>query len=460
MAKKTAQKQPINIITQDIVTLSIDRSAKSLTTWKQALLSAESIYNPNRRLLYDLYADIMIDSHLSSVWSKRVLAISNTDIVFSTEDGEDHKEVSALMDTEFFGQMLGHIIDSDAYGHSLIDLQTPNLLDVEALQYEECTVIDRRYVKPEYGIVVSTPSQNTGYEYRKPPFQHVVLEAGKRKDLGLLLKAAPWVLLKRGDIEDWATFNELFGMPLRKGKYNPNMPGEKETLTQAMEETAGKAYVIVPDGSEVEYVESHSSGNNQNYEAFARYCDEQISKLILGQTLTTETGKNGNRALGNVHEGIEDKIARADRRRTLRILNSKFKAVLNSAGYQNIEVFKFDFKEEEESLTTTEQLANDIEIHTKVAPIKKEYFVEKYNVEFDEAAELEEKAVEEKGVKEKGKMEKKPKSGKEAKIDNSDSKGKVNFSDKSEESIKAKLKEATIQMYKSFLSFFEKAPSQ
>jgi phage gp29-like protein len=187
-------------------------------------------------------------------------------------------------------------------------------------------------------------------------------------------------------------------MPLRKGKYNPSMVGEKETLTQAMEETAGKSYVIVPDGSEVEYVESKSSGNNENYEKFARFCDEQISKLFVGQTLTTEVGTKGSHALGSVHEGIEEKIARSDRKFVQRILNSKFKAVLEYAGYKNLDGFKFDFREDEESLSTTEQLTNDIEIHTKVGKLKREYFTEKYNVEFDEAAiaqaEQEEEAME------------------------------------------------------------------
>jgi phage gp29-like protein len=394
MAKKTPKGTIINIRDNTVLTLAIDRSPKSLNTWYTALRSAENVTNPTRRLLYDLYEDLMLDTHLSSVWSKRVLAIANTDIVFSDDAGNEHPQISELMDTEWFGQMLEHIINSKAYGHSLIDLQTPNLMDVDSLMYQECEIVDRRYVKPEFGLRVMQPHDNTGYAYREEPFTHVVLEAGRKRDLGLLLKAAPWVLLKRGDIEDWATFNELFGMPLRKGKYNPNMPGEKQTLTQAMEETAGKAYVIVPDGSEVEYVESKSSGNNENYERFARFCDEQISKHILGQTLTTESTDKGSHALGDIHEGIEEKIARSDRKFVQRILNSKFKAALVYAGYGDIDPYKFDFKEEEESLSTTEQLKNDIEIHTKVGNLKREYFVEKYNVEFDEAA-IAEKAKQE-----------------------------------------------------------------
>jgi Protein of unknown function (DUF935) len=398
MPKKKPENAVINIRDNSIVTLSIDRSPKSLSTWLQALRSAESIQNPTRRLLYDLYEDILLDAHLSTVWSKRVLAISNTDIVFTNDNGDENEEIAKLIDTEFFGQILEHIVNSRAYGHSLIDLQTPNLLDIDSLMHQECEIIDRRYVKPEFGLRVLQPSDMTGYAYREEPFTNVVLEAGRKKDLGLFLKAAPWVLLKRGDIEDWATFNELFAMPLRKGKYNPSMVGEKETLTQAMEETAGKSYVIVPDGSEVEYVESKSSGNNENYEKFARFCDEQISKLFVGQTLTTEVGTKGSHALGSVHEGIEEKIARSDRKFVQRILNSKFKAVLEYAGYKNLDGFKFDFREDEESLSTTEQLTNDIEIHTKVGKLKREYFTEKYNVEFDEAAiaqaEQEEEAME------------------------------------------------------------------
>jgi Protein of unknown function (DUF935) len=412
MAKKTAkQGEVINIITKDIITLSIDRSAKSLATWKSALQTAESKINPNRRLLYDLYADIELDLHLSGIIAKRHLAISNTDIVFSTEDGEQHPEVTKLIDTEFFGQLLKHILDSEFYGHSLIDLQTPDLLNIDALQHQECEIIDRRFVKPEFGLVVNQPAAMEGQPYREEPFRNKVLEVGRKRNLGLYLKIAPWILYKRGDIDDWATFNELFVMPLRKGKYNPNMPGEKELLTQAMEETAGKPYVIVPEGSDVEYVESRASGNNQNYEVFARFCDEQTSKIVLGNTLGTDTGKNGNRSLGQVHEGVEEAIARADRRFVQKVLNSKFKAVLEAAGYSNLDGYKFDFKEEEETLSTSEQLKNDIEIHTKVGSLKRDYFTEKYNVMFDEAAiALQEKVVQEET--ENGKKGESPKASK------------------------------------------------
>lgn len=375
--KKGITSTSVELKKIDIVTLAIDRSPKSLMTWKTALKAAESIVSPTRRLLYDLYSDILLDPHLSSVVDKRFLAVTNTDICFSKE-GEEHEEVQEVINTNYFEDLLVHIVSAKIFGFSLINFQNVDFFDIDNLG--ECEIIDRRYVKPELGIVTRTPYEFSGIDYTVPPIANEVLAVGKKKDLGLLLKAAPWVLLKRGDIDDWATFNELFGMPLRKGKYNSSIPGEKEKLTEALAEAGSKAFVILPDGTEVEFVTNSSSGNNDNYEKFARFCDEQISKLFLGNTLTTESGSKGARSLGEVHMEVEEKIARSDRRYVLRYLR-KFKTNI-LARFYDVAGYDFDFREEEESLTIEQQFKIDLAIHKDVARLKKEYFAEKYNVEF------------------------------------------------------------------------------
>jgi phage gp29-like protein len=49
------------------------------------------------------------------------------------------------------------------------------------------------------------------------------------------------------------------------------------------------------------------------FEPLARFCNQEISKAILGNTLSTEVSSSGgNRALGEVHERTEEDIATDD----------------------------------------------------------------------------------------------------------------------------------------------------
>jgi len=47
---------------------------------------------------------------------------------------------------------------------------------------------------------------------------------GHERNYGLLLKATPFAIYKRGGFGDWSQWIELFGMPQRIGKYNTYDP--------------------------------------------------------------------------------------------------------------------------------------------------------------------------------------------------------------------------------------------
>jgi phage gp29-like protein len=100
-------------------------------------------------------------------------------------------------------------------------------------------------------------------------------------------------------------FAEVFGMPLRLGKYDPSASsGDKDALLAAVRSLGSDAAGIISKSTEIEFVESvKNAGTNNIYEALAGFCDKQMSKAILGQTATTEgtPGKLGN-------EDAQDKV--------------------------------------------------------------------------------------------------------------------------------------------------------
>lgn len=70
---------------------------------------------------------------------------------------------------------------------------------------------------------------------------------------------------------------------------------------------------IIPDGTSIEFVSTDAAKGSANgiYETMARYCDEQISKAVLGQTLTSDSG-GGSFAQSKTHNDVRHDLTVAD----------------------------------------------------------------------------------------------------------------------------------------------------
>ncbi len=110
-------------------------------------------------------------------------------------------------------------------------------------------------------------------------------------------------LLLHYDILDWAHFNEMFGMPLRVGKYDTYSPDKAvEVLRTAVKNLGADASAIIDKSTEIEFIETQGAKGGFGYSQFAEYVEAKQSVNLRGETLTTEVNsKGGNRALGEVH---------------------------------------------------------------------------------------------------------------------------------------------------------------
>jgi phage gp29-like protein len=135
---------------------------------------------------------------------------------------------------------------------------------------------------------------------------------------GGLARAAGWAyLFKNYVLKDWVTFTEVFGQPLRVGKYHPGASEkDKQALLTAVSRIGTDAAAIMPESMVIEFTEAHQNGSSELYQSFCEYLDAQVSKAVLGQTLTTEMPRSGgSRAAAQVHEGVRRDILNADAKR-------------------------------------------------------------------------------------------------------------------------------------------------
>ena len=131
---------------------------------------------------------------------------------------------------------------------------------------------------------------------------------------GGLGRVAVWAwMYKAFTIQDWAVFARNYGQPVRVGRYDTTSTNEdREVLWRAVANIAGDMAAIIPKSMEVEFVEvGDVSKGSELYEKRARYIDEQLSKLVLGQTATTDAIAGGH-AVGQEHRQVQEDYERAD----------------------------------------------------------------------------------------------------------------------------------------------------
>ena len=109
-----------------------------------------------------------------------------------------------------------------------------------------------------------------------------------------LHRALAWpYLYKNYGVRDLAEFLEIYGLPVRLGKYPPGSgAAEKTTLLKAVVEIGHNAAGIIPEDMAIELLEA-AKGTHQPYVAMFDWCERTESKVILGQVLSAEAKSTG-----------------------------------------------------------------------------------------------------------------------------------------------------------------------
>lgn len=100
-------------------------------------------------------------------------------------------------------------------------------------------------------------------------------------------------LFKNYAVRDLAEFLEIYGLPLRLGKYPVGANDkEKATLLRAVTGIGHAAAGIIPEGMAIEFEEA-AKGQSDPYLAMMDWAERSESKAIVGQTTSSEAKNTG-----------------------------------------------------------------------------------------------------------------------------------------------------------------------
>ena len=141
-----------------------------------------------------------------------------------------------------------------------------------------------------------------------------------------LFRVLAWAYAyKTYNVRDMQRFLELYGMPLRLGKYPAGIAkAQRDELLRAVKSIGNDGAGVVPNTMAIEFVQA-SGGRVDDFSTAIEYWERKQSMAILGGTLTSQAdGKTSTNALGVIHDKIRREIMLHDVRQIEPSINAHF----------------------------------------------------------------------------------------------------------------------------------------
>jgi phage gp29-like protein len=270
----------------------------------------EAAENGDTTDLFSLYRDvIMSDAHIQTEFAKRKLSVLGDPLVIIPYDKTDPLDKAAA---EAVDQMLGDVPHFIRACASLLD---STLYPVSICEKVFC-ISSRPGIRYDLQELVHVP-------HRLMDFTGGTLRIHKTDDQGMRLTdtidADPsryithrghlltfpdnwggpmrsiifWWLLSVMDRDWWARALERFGAPFIVARYDQSDDKTRSKLEIALSMATRLFGVVVTKETEIELKEAASSQSGDAFDKFHTVCQREKSKLILGQTLSSEAQATG-----------------------------------------------------------------------------------------------------------------------------------------------------------------------
>lgn len=322
---KPLQSTGTKVVMQTLTVRPARTETADIGTWTNAI---NSFKNGSRTAWFNLCENLLSDGVLGDAIEKLVEEVTGSEIAFQI-DGKQVDVINDIIDTPEFEDLLKEIALSKVYGRKVIEAGFVPGFSIYAYPMKNCIIKNMdKPLSQRVKFIAAKEGDTSGYDYSKDEF---IFEVGKDDDLGLIFRAAQYVIYKRGNFGDWAQFAEIFGMPFLLGKYNSTDTNARDQLFTALSEIGGKPVAAVPKESDVEVVQNSSSGSSALYKDLKDACNEEILIAIQGETMTTLSGSSLSQS--KVHQETNTKKGKALKRYVQRMLNKHLVPLLIKRGY-------------------------------------------------------------------------------------------------------------------------------
>lgn len=284
--------------------------------------------------------------HALTEFSKRKLAVvAETESVTAVDSTDERQQRAAeeianhIESLPSFFDACVHLLDSTIYPVSVVEkVWVPSSRPGWRFELADLIPVPYRLLDFNTGTLrirdVGPDGQATGTTHHPDPMRYVIHR-------GHLLVSVPdtwggpmraiifWWLFAVMGRDWWARFLERFGSPFLEGTYNKDDDESRILLERAFSSATRLFGIAVPEDASVKIHQANATGGGDAFEKFQGTANREISKIILGQTLSAEgqnLGLGGGQA--GVQADVRDDIRRFDARRLAQTVRSQIFAPL------------------------------------------------------------------------------------------------------------------------------------
>ncbi len=297
------------------------------TFFVRSPLSPDSILNARYALdqgrlrnilsLYDTF--IREDDAAGSAADVRAEALKSANIAFSQENLSQPQ-------IDYFGALLKNF--GPLYAELLLNLKLTGILfrQVE-FEFDGSLYTPARYLAYPSADLRLLDGVLTPYDGEIPvacdPRQFLSLA----RDNAVLYSALKYHVFYSFALNNWAQFTETFGKPPRIAKYKPGTTqAEKDQLWAMLQNFGTDLAAMVSDNVLIEFADFNTKTASVDlYSRLCEFCDDRITRRIIGNTLTTKAvGDGGSYAQAKVHNLVRQDILAGDCRDLAVLLSGHF----------------------------------------------------------------------------------------------------------------------------------------
>lgn len=379
---KLGKKPPINIDAGDKLEIDYFHLYESLyrkevTDWINSRTARHDPFNPITFLIQQLYKDAMLDNHLQGAIENRILRVVNKEIVLKAPDGTVDEVRSLYVQKRWFRHVLRRAMESKFFGYSMFFIYDYSAGDIRAIRD-----IPRENVIPEKGLLLKEAFNPSGvaipfYEF---PNHLIYIQLGSDA-FGILERIAPLTIYKRHSWASWDEFEQIFGVPIRIAKTMINTEKHRNDLRNWLEQMGTANYMITDKQTDIEIKENLRTDAHNVFSQKIALINKEISKGIVGQTMTMDDGASQSQA--EVHLQIYQEITDADIMDVQDWISDTFLPVMRNLGYDIPEGYYVELLEKT-NIKPEEKIKIDKELMMNGWNLTKEYIESTYDVQLDE----------------------------------------------------------------------------
>jgi len=355
------------------------------------------------------------DGHMFAIFQARKLAVSGKkySIVPASDDQEDIEIASSVEDMieriRGWKNSLNDILDCVAKGFSVNEIywtlkgeryeierlrwqhqkkfRFGRVADIDSDPEEIRLVVEPRQIEAFRGLVSESElarATSDGIGLDSDPSLRLRFAIGYCKarsgvpGRSSLMRTLTYLyLFKNFDVKWWVQFAEkMLGYVI--GKYDPNQPDQKELLEKVVRGLATDAVAVVSNTTEIEFAEMlQKASSHQVYKELKNWCNEEMTKAVLGHTGTTEStpGKLGSE---DAAREVRQELVEADAEVLDEVITDEIIVPFVKMNFGEREAYPYYKTDVSKAPDLTKQVQIDQGLQRMGFPITKKYIKDTY----------------------------------------------------------------------------------